>query len=281
VHWKLTVTGVLFQPAAFGAGALEAITLSGGNGWKLNWMLVVPVLPAISVALPLMVCRPAVVTVTGEGQMATPDKLSLQVNATVAETAVTNPFASGSGETAAVTVGGVLSRLTETLVLAVCAEASVTVPLIVWLARSTDTICAAGHCSGGTPPAHWNETVTSELFHPAALGAGAAVAVIASAVCCTLNVRLVDAVLPALSVAVPLNFWFAPAVVTLMFVGQLAVPESASVQVKDTEAGRVTTPFTAAGVTVSVMPGLVLSIFSVTETEAWLPFASVAVAETT
>lgn len=93
-------------------------------------MLVVAVFPATSVALPLMVCRPAVVTVTGGGQMATPDKLSVQVNVTVAEAAWTILLASATGETAAVTVGGVLSRLTEMLVLAVCAAASVTVPLI-------------------------------------------------------------------------------------------------------------------------------------------------------
>jgi hypothetical protein len=118
------------------------------------------------------------------------------------------------------------------------------------------------------------------LFHPAALAAGEALAVTESAVCCTLNVRLVEAVFPALSVAVPLNLSLAPAVVTLIDAGQLAVPESASVQLKDTTAGRVTTPLTAAGVTDAVMAGFVLSIFSETETEAWLPFASAAVAET-
>jgi len=119
------------------------------------------------------------------------------------------------------------------------------------------------------------------LFQLLALGAGAALALTESVACCTLNVRLVEAVLPALSVAVPLNLWFAPAVVTLIVAGQLAVPESASVQLKDTVAGSVTTPLTAAGVTVSVMPGLVLSIFNVTETDAWFPFASAAVAATT
>jgi hypothetical protein len=119
VQTKLTVTGVLFHPAAFGAGATDATTWSGGNGWRLNWMLVVPVFPATSVALPLKVCRPAVVTVIGDGQMATPDKLSVQVNVTVAEIALTIPLASGAGETAALTCGGVLSRLIEMLVLAV------------------------------------------------------------------------------------------------------------------------------------------------------------------
>jgi hypothetical protein len=93
-------------------------------------MLVVAVLPAISVALPLMVCRPALVAVTGDGQRATPDKLSLHVNVTVAEIALIIPLASGAGEATAETVGGVLSRLIERLVLAVWAAASVTVPLM-------------------------------------------------------------------------------------------------------------------------------------------------------
>jgi hypothetical protein len=119
------------------------------------------------------------------------------------------------------------------------------------------------------------------LFHPAALAAGAALALTESGACCTLNVSVVEFELPALSVAVPLNLWLAPAVVTLIDAGQLAVPESASLQMKDTTAGRVTTPLTAAGVTDAVTAGFVLSIFSETDAEAWLPFASVAVAETT
>ena len=118
------------------------------------------------------------------------------------------------------------------------------------------------------------------MFQLLAFGAGAALALTESGDCCTFNVRVVEAELPALSVAVPLKFSFAPAVVTLIEAGQLAVPESASLHVKDTTAGRVTTPLIAAGVTLAVIPGLVLSIFSVTATEAWLPFASVAVAET-
>lgn len=93
-------------------------------------MLVVAVFPATSVALPLKVCRPAVVTVIGDGQIATPDKLSLHVNVTAAEIALTIPLASGAGETVALICGGVLSRLMEMLVLAVWAAASVTVPLI-------------------------------------------------------------------------------------------------------------------------------------------------------
>ena len=96
----------------------------------MNWILVVAVLPAISVALPLMVCRPAVGIVRGGEHRATPDKLSLHVNVTVAEIALIIPLASGAGEAAAEMVGGVLSRLIERLALAVWAAASVTVPLM-------------------------------------------------------------------------------------------------------------------------------------------------------
>src|SRR5712691_460362 len=119
--------------------------------------------------------------------------------------------------------------------------------------------------------------VTLVLFQPFALAAGAGVAATASTACSTLKVTLVDAVFPALSVAVPLNVWFAPSVVTLMVAGQLAVPESVSVHAKATVAGNLTTPLTGAGVTVAVTPGFVLSIFSVTEADAWLPLASAAV----
>src|SRR6267154_1803099 len=143
----------------------------------------------------------------GEGQLKMPDRLSLQLKLTTAEFAFTKPFASGTGVTDAVIVGGVLSRLTMALPLAVCPEASVTVPLIVWFAPSIVTTCDAGHCSGGTPPARRKETVTPELFQPAPFGGGAALAVTVSGVSCTLSVTLVEAVFPALSVAELLKIW--------------------------------------------------------------------------
>src|SRR6478672_11062294 len=278
VQTNVTVTGVLFHPAAFGAGATEATICSGGNGCRLNWMLVVAVLPAISVALPLKVWKPAVVTVMGAGQIAIPDRLSLQVNVTVAETAWIIPLASGAGETAAEMTGGVLSSLMVRLALEVCAAASVTVPLTAWLAPSMETVCEAGHCSGGTPPAHTKETVTSELFHPAAFGAGAAMAVTESGANCTLNVTLVEAVFPALSVADPLNTCPAPAVVTVIGAGQTSTPESPSLQANVMTAGAVTTLFApGTGATVAVITGAVLSMFSVVLALAVCPAASVAV----
>lgn len=119
------------------------------------------------------------------------------------------------------------------------------------------------------------------MFQPPAFGCGDAIAVIASGVVCTLTVIVALAVFPALSVAVPLKDSFNPAVVTCIGEGQLATPESGSEQVKLIVAGAVTTPFEfGAGVAVAVMVGAVLSMLTVVETLAVLPFASVAVAET-
>jgi len=168
------------------------------------------------------------------------------------------------------------------LVLAVCEEASVTVPLIDWFAPSTDMVCAVGHCNGGTPPEQRNDTVTSELFHPAALGAGAPVALTESGVNCTLNVTLVDAVFPALSVVEPLNAWPAPAVVTLIGEGQISIPANPSLHANVMTAGAVITPLApGAGATVAVIVGGVLSIFSVVLALAVCTAASVAVELTT
>ena len=121
--------------------------------------------------------------------------------------------------------------------------------------------------------------MTAVLFQLFAFGCGAAAAVIASGAVCTLTVSVALAVFPALSVAEPLNDSFNPAVVICTGAGQLATPESESEQVKLTVAGAVTTPFVfGAGVTVAVMVGAVLSMLSVVEALAVLPFASVAVA---
>ena len=63
--------------------------------------------------------------------------------------------------------------MTVALALTELPTASVAVPVITWLAPSMLTVCAVGHETGGAPPVHTNETVTGELFHPAASGAGA------------------------------------------------------------------------------------------------------------
>jgi len=109
---------VLFHPAALGAGETDATTLNGWKGCKVNETLVLAVFPALSVAVPLMVCKPDVVKVTGNGQLTTPDKLSEQVKLTVALVAWTIPSGPGAGETVPLITGGVLSMFTVRLVLA-------------------------------------------------------------------------------------------------------------------------------------------------------------------
>src|SRR5712691_10209638 len=126
--------------------------------------------------------------------------------------------------------------------------------------------CVGEIWSGGTPPMAWKLTVSSALFQPAALGGGAMFPLIANGAACTLNVTVAGALLlPALSMAEPLNDWFAPGVVIEIADGQLSIPESTSEHVKLTIAGLlagiVTIPFTGAGVTVTVIVGEVLSTF--------------------
>lgn len=117
-------------------------------------MLALEVFPAISKAAPLMVCDPRVVTVTGEGQVRIPDKLSEQVKLTVALAALIIPLLLGAGETAAVINGGVRSILSVVDAEELWPAASVAVAEMTWLAPCVLTVCGAGHCTGGTPPVH-------------------------------------------------------------------------------------------------------------------------------
>src|SRR5262249_14821323 len=69
--------------------------------------------------------------------------------------------------------GGVLSRLTVAVAAAVFPAISVALPLTTWLAPSAVT--ATGAVTDPTPErlsVAWKLTVTLELFHPFAFGAG-------------------------------------------------------------------------------------------------------------
>jgi hypothetical protein len=81
---KVTVTVELFHPFAFGPGEAAALIVGSVTGWMFTVTLVEAELPALSVAVPLTGVEPIVVTVTGEGHVATPDKASAQVKVTVA-----------------------------------------------------------------------------------------------------------------------------------------------------------------------------------------------------
>ena len=82
---NVTVTLVLFQPAALGAGEGVAMIVGGATAWMFSVTLVVLELPALSVAVPLIFWfAPIVVSVIGDGHVATPDNASEHVNVTVA-----------------------------------------------------------------------------------------------------------------------------------------------------------------------------------------------------
>jgi hypothetical protein len=141
----------LFQLAPFAGGAAVAVIASGAV-CTLTVSVALAVFPALSVAEPLKDSfNPAVVTCTGEGQLAIPESESEQVKLIVAG-AVTTPFAFGAGVAVAVMVGAVLSMLTVVEALAVLPFASVAVAVMVWFRPSVLTVFAAGHCTGVTPP---------------------------------------------------------------------------------------------------------------------------------
>src|SRR5579864_833310 len=105
------VTSVVFQPAAFAAGAGVPV-MTGGVSSMLTNTVVGVLFPALSTAVPGIGCfRPSVVTWTGAVQLAMPDSASVQVNVTV--TAVLfHPAAFGGGSTWPMIVGGLRSMLT-------------------------------------------------------------------------------------------------------------------------------------------------------------------------
>lgn len=125
-------------------------------------------------------------------------------------------------------------------------------------------------------------TVTFELFHPLALGAGEATAVIVGGVLSIFTERVAAEVLPALSMTDPVT-GVVPSAVTVTAAGQVpARPESASEQVKVTVTFELFQPLAfGAGDCSAVMIEGVLSRLIVTLVVAVFPAVSVAVPETT
>src|SRR5260221_10575701 len=115
-HVKVNVTSVLFQPAALGA-VLDAAEMNGAVPSMFIVTLALAVLPALSTAWPVITCAaPSVPTVTGAGQMATPEVASLQAKATVtAELFHLAAFAAGLAT--AVITGGAFLKPKKTLAI--------------------------------------------------------------------------------------------------------------------------------------------------------------------
>src|SRR5689334_18058361 len=94
-----------------------------------------------------------------------------------------------------------------------------------------------------------------------------------------LMMALAEAMLPALSTAVPAAIWFAPSAFRTAGGVQVAIPDRGSKQLKVTvTAVALFHPKVLAGGTATAeMPGAVLSILRVTEAEAVFPARSAAV----
>jgi hypothetical protein len=100
--------------------------------------------------------------------------------------------------------GGVRSRLTATLAVAVFPARSVAVPVTSWLAPSVVTVTGAD--TEATPDkasVAAKLTVVSARLQPAALGAGVTVGVTSGGVLSRLSVTEALALFPATSAAVP------------------------------------------------------------------------------
>lgn len=176
-------------------------------------------LPALSTAVPLMVCSPCVVVVIGEGHVAMPDKASEQVKVTVALGPKMIPLLFGPGETAALITGGVSSMLTVAHPCAVLPATSTAVPHTCCPAPSVLKVTAAGQVAiPETESLHVKLTTTLVLFHPATFGLGVMTGVAVGGVRSSLTVVVVLAVCPAASVTLAL-IWFMPSVLTVCAAG--------------------------------------------------------------
>src|SRR5438067_1789906 len=90
---KLTVTSLLFQPAAFAAGEAAPVIVGGVLSMLMPLTVAEAVFPAVSVQLPLADCAaPSVPRVIGAVSVATPEVASVQLNVTVTDWLVQVPL---------------------------------------------------------------------------------------------------------------------------------------------------------------------------------------------
>jgi hypothetical protein len=131
---------------------------------------------------------------------------------------------------------------------------------------------------GAVPGAHAKLTVTLELFHAAAFGAGETEGTIVGNFVPMLRVTFAVAELPATSVTVPEIVWPAPSVLSDCGGGQLAIGAVVFVQTKLTVTLELFHPFASgAGDGDALIVGGVKAMFSVTFAVAGFPAKSVAV----
>ena len=172
MHVKCTVTDVLFQPARFADGTIEADTAGA------TWSMLMPEtaaereLSAASTAVPDTDCAaPSTDTVVLAGHDTTPDNASLHTNDT-GTGELNQPFTFATGTTPEIN-GAVLSKFTVVEADDELPATSEADPDTNCPAPSDDTTCGDEHDATPEPVSpHVNETVTSPLFQPAPFATG-------------------------------------------------------------------------------------------------------------
>ena len=125
---NVTVTSLLCQPAIFAAGETLAVMVGAVLSIFSVWV-VTPLNPALSSTVPSIVWpAPSAVTFTWFAQVATPEPTSKQLKLTVTSV-LFQPAVFGLGIAVDVMVGGLVSILIVTVVLARFPAISMAVPV--------------------------------------------------------------------------------------------------------------------------------------------------------
>ena len=189
--------------------------LTTGAGTSVTLVLAELVLPAASVAVTEMVSAP-VLSVSLQLKLEPLSCASEPLQETLAipepvsvadpETGVCVEYAFPEDGEVMATVGGVLSSLTSSEVVAVLPARSVAGCDCTLLSPSVLTVIGEGQLEIPlTLSLHWKLTVTFELFQPAPFGAGLGVAVTVGGLRSMLTAAVVVALCPDWSTAVPVT----------------------------------------------------------------------------
>src|SRR4051812_40676967 len=205
------MTLLLFQPAGASARVVGAV-----RSMFTAALSAVVLLPALSATVAVSLRPlPSPVMLLLVGAEATPERSSAAVQSILTSPLYQPlPFAATVG--LPVSVGAVLSTLIPpTVVLAELPAASTAVPSRDWLVPSPNVLSAVTLSMPDRRSLPSNDAVTSVLFQPASLAAGVRLPVMVGLVLSRLTVAGSVAVLPALSVAVPMTGWSLPSVETV------------------------------------------------------------------
>ena len=260
-----TVTGALLQPL----GTPDAVVTGARRSTLMPATVALELFPARSATeAEAERLAPLAAIVVSAGQAATPERLSPQVQ-WMTTSPLYQPLTFGAVVAAPLMLGAVLSILMP-LTAAVAAlpalSATVTGPAPT-LAPSPVMTLTAGQVPSTPESASLQThcTATSPLYQPFAFAAGYVGVMTGGVRSMFTSVTAARLLFPALSVAVPLTLWPAPSLLRTVDAGvQLAIPDSASAQLKVTVTGELFQPLEfAAGVRAPAIAGGMLSILMV------------------